>query len=78
MEHFLFHKLKKKQALKLETIQYRAIRGSLGHRISTPANVMLAEAKEIPILVGSDSWEGTMCPGVIRQAIIQWSTYWKN
>jgi hypothetical protein len=46
---FLFHKLKKKQAQKLEKIQYRAIRGALGYRSSTPTNVMLAEAKEIPI-----------------------------
>ncbi|PNF30200.1 hypothetical protein B7P43_G08428 [Cryptotermes secundus] len=46
---FLFHKLKKKQAQKLEKIQYRAIRGALGYRSSTPTNVMLAEAKEVPI-----------------------------
>jgi hypothetical protein len=46
---FLFHKLKKNQAQKLEKIQYRAICGALGYRSSTPTNVMLAEAKEIPI-----------------------------
>jgi hypothetical protein len=49
MEHFLFHKLKKKQAQKLEKLKYRAIRGALGYRSSTPTNVMLAEAKNIPI-----------------------------
>jgi hypothetical protein len=46
---FLFHKLKKKQAQKLEKIQYRAIRGALGYQSSTPTNVMLAEAKGIPM-----------------------------
>jgi hypothetical protein len=46
---FLFHKLKKNQAQKLEKIQYRVIYGALGYRCSTPINVMLAEAKEIPI-----------------------------
>jgi hypothetical protein len=45
---YLLHKLKKKQAQKPEKIQYRAIRGALGYRSSTPTNVMLAEAKEIP------------------------------
>jgi hypothetical protein len=47
---FLFHKLKKKQAQKLEIIQYRPIRGALGYRSSTQINVMLAEAKEIQII----------------------------
>jgi hypothetical protein len=46
---FLFHKLKKKQAQKLEKIQHRAIRGALGYRSSTPTNLMLAKAKEIAI-----------------------------
>jgi hypothetical protein len=41
--------LKKTKAQKLEKIQYRAIRGALGYCSSTPTNVMLAEAKEIPI-----------------------------
>jgi hypothetical protein len=45
---FLFHKLKKKQAQKLEKIHHRAIRGTLDYRNTTPTNVMLAEAKEIP------------------------------
>jgi hypothetical protein len=44
-----FHELKKKQAQKPEKIQYRKIRGALGYRSSTPTNVMLAEAEEIPI-----------------------------
>jgi hypothetical protein len=48
-EAFLFQKLKKKQAQKLEKIQYRAIRGALDYQSSTPTNVMLAEVKEIPI-----------------------------
>jgi hypothetical protein len=46
---FLVHKIKKKQAQKLGKIQYRAIPGSQGYRSSTPTNVMLAEAKDIPI-----------------------------
>jgi hypothetical protein len=46
---FLFHILKKKQEQKLEKMKYRAIRGALGYRSSTPTSVMLAEAKEIPI-----------------------------
>ncbi|XP_018378524.1 PREDICTED: uncharacterized protein LOC108771118 [Trachymyrmex cornetzi] len=33
--------------LKLVRFQYRVIRGAMGYRISTPINVMLAEAKEI-------------------------------
>ncbi|XP_018369889.1 PREDICTED: uncharacterized protein LOC108765599 [Trachymyrmex cornetzi] len=33
--------------LKLLRLQYRVIRGAMGYRISTPINVMLAEAKEI-------------------------------
>jgi hypothetical protein len=37
---FLFQKLKKKQG---------AIRGALGYHSSTPTDVMLAEAKKIPI-----------------------------
>jgi hypothetical protein len=39
----------RKQAQKLEKIQYGAIHGALGYRSNTPTNVMLAEAKEIPI-----------------------------
>jgi hypothetical protein len=46
---FSFHELKKKQAQKPEKIGYRKIRGALGYRSSTPTNVMLAEAEEIPI-----------------------------
>jgi len=34
---------------KLERLQYRAIRVAMGYRISTPINVMLFEAKEIPL-----------------------------
>jgi hypothetical protein len=53
MEHgtFLFHKLKKNQLQKVEKIQYeyRAIWGALGYQSSTPTNIMLAEAKDIPI-----------------------------
>jgi hypothetical protein len=45
----LFHKLKKKHARKLEKIQYRTIRGALGYRNSNRTNIMLAEAKEIPV-----------------------------
>jgi hypothetical protein len=47
---FIFYELKKKQLQKVEKLKYRAIRGALGYRSSTPANVMLAEDKEIPIL----------------------------
>jgi hypothetical protein len=46
---FLFHKVKNKQVQKLEKIHYRAIRGALGYRNRTTTNIMLAEAKEIPI-----------------------------
>jgi hypothetical protein len=46
---FLFHELKKKQSQKLQKIQYRTIRGALGYRSNTTTNVMLTEAKEIPI-----------------------------
>ncbi|XP_011705468.1 PREDICTED: uncharacterized protein LOC105460667 [Wasmannia auropunctata] len=35
--------------LKLERLQYRAIRLALGYRMSTPINIMLAEAKEVPL-----------------------------
>jgi hypothetical protein len=45
---FLFHKFKKKQAQNMRKIKYRATRRALGYRSSTPTNVMLAEAKEIP------------------------------
>jgi hypothetical protein len=45
----IFHKLEKKQLQKLENIQCRAIRGALVYRSSTPTNVMLAEAEEIPM-----------------------------
>jgi len=34
---------------KIERLQYRAIRIAMGYRISTPINVMLFEAKEIPL-----------------------------
>jgi len=34
---------------KLERLQFRAIRIAMGYRISTPINVMLYEAKEIPL-----------------------------
>jgi hypothetical protein len=68
---FLFHKLKKKKAQNLEKIQYRAIHGALGYRSSFSTNIKLAETKEIPIFVGSNSWEGKMCRGIICQAIIQ-------
>jgi hypothetical protein len=45
---FLFHKLTKKHAQKLEKVKQRAIRGALGCRSRTLTNVMLAEVKEIP------------------------------
>ncbi|XP_011705817.1 PREDICTED: uncharacterized protein LOC105461018 [Wasmannia auropunctata] len=37
--------------LKLERQQFRAIRIALGYRISTPINVMLTEAKEVPLKI---------------------------
>jgi hypothetical protein len=46
---FILHKLKKKQLQMLENIQYRTVRGALYYRSSTPTDIMLAEAKEIPI-----------------------------
>ncbi|KYN29799.1 hypothetical protein ALC57_00750, partial [Trachymyrmex cornetzi] len=35
--------------LKLERLQYKAIRMALGYRQSTPINVMLCEARELPL-----------------------------
>ncbi|KYN28025.1 hypothetical protein ALC57_02565 [Trachymyrmex cornetzi] len=35
--------------LKLERLQYKAIRTALGYRQSTPINVMLCEARELPL-----------------------------
>jgi len=32
--------------IKLQRLQYKVIRKAMGYRISTPINVMLAEAKE--------------------------------
>jgi hypothetical protein len=46
---FLFHKLNKSQALKLERLQYRALRGALGYRNSTLTNVNLAESNKPPM-----------------------------
>jgi len=34
---------------KIERLQYRTIRIAMGYRISTPINVMLFEAKEVPL-----------------------------
>jgi hypothetical protein len=59
----------RKQAQKLEKIEYKAIRGTLGCWSCTPINAMLAEAKETQFLVGSKSLEGTICPDVIGQAV---------
>ena len=42
---FLYFPKKKTKILKLERIQYQAIRLSLGYRITTPTNIMTAEAK---------------------------------
>jgi hypothetical protein len=74
---FLLHKLKKKQLQKLEKIQYRVLGGALGYQSSTQTNIMLAEVKS-KYFVGTNSWEGTMCPVVIHQTITQWSSCWKN
>jgi hypothetical protein len=46
---FLFHKHKNKQEQKLDKIKYRTVRVALSYRSSAPTNVMLAEAKEIPL-----------------------------
>jgi len=35
---------------KLERLQYRAIRVAMGYRMSTSINVMLFEAKEVPLI----------------------------
>ena len=42
---FLYFPTKKSKALALERIQYQGIRLSLGYRISTPTNIIIAEAK---------------------------------
>ncbi|XP_018394554.1 PREDICTED: uncharacterized protein LOC108773291, partial [Cyphomyrmex costatus] len=34
--------------LRLERLQYKAIRASMGYRISTPTNIILCEARELP------------------------------
>jgi len=43
---FFFHHLSKSSSLKLQRLQYKAIKLALGLRNSTPINVVLAEAKE--------------------------------
>ncbi|KYQ49824.1 hypothetical protein ALC60_11100, partial [Trachymyrmex zeteki] len=40
--------------LQLERLQYKAIRASLGYRQSTPINVMLCEARELPLKLRFD------------------------
>jgi len=45
---FRFHGIKS-SFIKLERLQYRAIRVAMGYRVSTPINVMLYEAKEVPL-----------------------------
>lgn len=46
---FFFHNLPTKQSIQLERIQFKALRAALGYRISTPTNVILAEAKLPPL-----------------------------
>lgn len=46
---FVFHPLNSKLSIRLERIQYKALRIALGLRRSTPTNVILAEAKIPPL-----------------------------
>jgi hypothetical protein len=75
---FLFRKLKNKRLQKLEKLQYRATGGALGYPSSTPANMMVAKAKEIPIFNSFKQLGRNYISINIRQAISQWSICWRN
>jgi hypothetical protein len=69
---FSFHKLKKIQVQKVENTRITGLQSS------TPTSVMLAEAREIPILNRFKQFGSNYAPSFIRRAITQWSTCWKN
>jgi hypothetical protein len=45
----LFHELNKSKAQKLDRLQYRTLKGALGHRNNTRPDVTLAEIDEPPM-----------------------------